>query len=94
MKMILGDFIQLPLNHLIDLVSLALLSHVGTALGQVKMNPQQISVIHGAGFPFSLTALVKEKLLPMTCVFVRLPERAYSFLQNMYTTQSWASHMS
>jgi hypothetical protein len=61
MKMILGDFIQLPLNHLIDFHSLALPSHVGTALGQVKMNIQQNSVIHGAGFPFRSIALVKKK---------------------------------
>ena len=63
MKMILGDFIQLPLNHLIDLDSLALPSHVGTALGQVKMNIQQISVIRRAGFSFSSIAFVKEKEL-------------------------------
>lgn len=77
--MILADLTRPPLNHLIDRELLSLWFHAGTALGQVKMNIQQITVRHGTGFPYGSIALVnkKKKIPSMTCVFVRLPEQAY-----------------
>lgn len=82
--MILADLTRPPLNHLIDRELLSLWFRVGTALGQVKMNIQQIPVRHGTGFPYGSIALVNKKKNPFNDLCICSTTRASILMSTDY----------